>query len=292
MSVASDCCSCPETTVVTVPGSPGENGQDGAPGADGISAFTLTTEAEDVAANGASVAFSVAENSAFAIGQTIFISDGTDWGTFQITGLTGTTVITATKLDAAGDTATPFNLASGSKVTGTGAPLVLAAALPNAFTDNTTGTASDTLAAGVGVYVLSIPITLVQITGAVDVLTEYTPGHAFKILSFDARVTEVVTTAGDGISLNLEINATNVTGGVIALTSANSTPLGVAIAGTAVTGANTGTASDTISIEATIGAGAFAEGAVVGLIRIQNMDDSNAVASLAEHTDDLITALT
>lgn len=291
MSLATGCCApCETPDVVEVPGVQGDDGADGSDGADGISAFTLTTEAEDVASIGASVVFTVALNTAFAVGQTIFVSDGVDWGTFQITGKTGSTIITATKLDAGGDTATPFNLASGSIVTAAGAPLVLASALPNAFTDNSTGTASDTVAAGVGISIISIPITLAQITAAGDVLTTYTPGYRFKILSFDANVTEVVTTGGDAASLNLEIGAVNVTGGVIALTSANCTPLGVGIAGTAITAGNVGTAADTISIESS-SVTAFAEGAVVALIRIQNMDTADAFASMADHINDIRTAL-
>lgn len=290
MSLASDCCAPCQPVVTEVPGVQGSPGNDGADGADGVSAFTLTTDAEDVTSIGDSIAFGVGTNEAFAIGQTIFVSDDVDFGTFRITGKTGSGIITATKLDAGGDTATPFNLASGSILTASGAPLVLASALPNAFTDNSTGTASDTVAAGVGVFTLAIPITLAQIVGAGDVLTTYTPGFRFKLLSFDARVVEVVTTGGDAASLNLEIGAVNVTGGVIALTSANSTPLGAAIAGTAITGNNIGTAADTISIESS-SVTAFAEGAVVALIRIQNMDTADAFASMAQHVNDIITSL-
>jgi hypothetical protein len=155
-----------------------------------------------------------------------------------------------------------------------------ASALAEAITDNSTGSASSTIAAGAGVHTISIPITLAQITGAGDVLTNYTPGYKFKILSVDARVTSAVTTASKAATLNLEIGSTNLTGGSVSLTSANCTPLGAAIAGSAVTGNNTGSSSDTISVEAS-SVTAFAEGAVVLLIRIQNMDTADAIASLA-----------
>lgn len=149
-----------------------------------------------------------------------------------------------------------------------------------ALTDSTTGTAGTTLAAGAGVFTLSIPITLAQITGAGDVLTNYTPGYKFKILGVHFAVTVAVTTAGKAADLNLEIGTTNLTGGVVSLTSANCTPLGAVVAGTAVTAANTGSASDTISIESA-SVTAFAEGEGVLLIRIQNMDTADAIASLA-----------
>jgi hypothetical protein len=111
---------------------------------------------------------------------------------------------------------------------------------------------------GYSVYTLSI---LLDTVVAGDVLTTFTPGFAGRIVSVAAAVTTAVTTASDLASLNLEIGTTNVTGGVVALTSANATPLGAVIAGSAVTAANLFTASDTISVEgATVTD--FAEGAV------------------------------
>jgi hypothetical protein len=68
-------------------------------------------------------------------------------------------------------------------------------------------------------------------------------------------------------SLNLEINAVNLTGGVISLTSANCTPLGAVIAGTAITANNTFGATDTISVEAS-SVTAFVEGEGVLLLTL------------------------
>jgi hypothetical protein len=149
-----------------------------------------------------------------------------------------------------------------------------------ALTDSTGGTAGNTLAAGVGEYVLAIHVTLAQITGAGDVLTAHPLGHKFKINSMDAVVDKVVTTGSKLASLNLEIGTTDLTGGVVALTSANCTPLGARVAGSAVTAANTGSATDTISVEAA-SVTAFAEGEVILLISITNMDTSDAIASIA-----------
>lgn len=148
------------------------------------------------------------------------------------------------------------------------------------LTDSTGGTAGNTLAAGVGEYVLAIHVTLAQITGAGDVLTNHVIGHKFKINSMDAVVDKVVTTAAKLATLNMEIGTTNVTGGEVALTSANCTPLGARVAGSAVTAANTGSSTDTFSIEAA-SVTAFAEGEVILLISITNMDTSDAIASIA-----------
>lgn len=154
-----------------------------------------------------------------------------------------------------------------------------------ALTDSGTGTATTaTIAAGTGQYVLPIHCTLAQITGAGDILTNHVLGHKFKILSVDAVVDKVVTTAAKLFTANLEIGTTNVTGGEVALTSANCTPLGARVAGAAITAANTGSASDTISIEAA-SVTAFAEGEVIFLIRIQNMDTADAFSALVAATN-------
>lgn len=147
-----------------------------------------------------------------------------------------------------------------------------------AFTDNTTGTTTTTLAAGAGIYNLAFDLPLAGITDA-DILTSFLPGHKFKILAFDFYTTVAVTTGAKASTINLEIGAVDVTGGVIALTSANCTPKGVKVAGTSVTAANTGSATDVISMEATLTT-AFVEGEGHFVIRIQNMDIADAFAGL------------
>lgn len=122
-----------------------------------------------------------------------------------------------------------------------------------------------------GIYTLSIPIALAAITGAGDVVTGVVIPHAFKIISTQAVVETVVTTGSKAATLNLEIGTTNVTGGEVALTSANCTPLGARVAGAAITAANTGAAGDALSVEAA-SVTAFAEGRVILLVTIQNTD--------------------
>lgn len=158
-----------------------------------------------------------------------------------------------------------------------------------AITDSTGGTVSDTLAAGVGETTLAFFVNLADIADG-DVLTNYTPGYKFKLLSFDFRVFKAVTTGSKASTLNLEIGTTNVTGGSLALTSANCTPAGAAVAGSAITAANTGSASDTISIEAA-STTAFVEGSGWLLINIQNMDVADAFASLADKWNEVRSSL-
>jgi len=197
---------------------------------------------------------------------------------------TGTKIGTATTQKLGFWNATPIVQPSAYTQTYSTTSKTIAAATVDALTDSTTGSAGTTLAAGAGVYVLPVPITLAAITGAGDVLTNYVVGHKFKVLGVSFAVSTPVTTIDKLATLNLEIGSTNVTGGEVALTSANCATLGAVVAGAAVTAANTGTAADTLSIEAA-SVTAFAEGAGMLLVTLQNMDTADAVASLAaQHT--------
>lgn len=104
-------------------------------------------------------------------------------------------------------------------------------------------------------------LELADITGVAD-LDTFTPGFAGSVASCRAIVATAVTTAAKAVSLNLEIGTTNLTGGVVALTSANCTPVGAVVNGSAVTADNVFTATDVLTLEpASITA--FAEGAVI-----------------------------
>lgn len=162
-----------------------------------------------------------------------------------------------------------------------------------ALTDSTGGSVSGaTLAATAGISTLSIPIQLASMTtSATDLVTAYTPGYKFKILAVDFATTTVST--GDGASqvINVEIGTTNVTGGVVTATLAGTDTLGELTAGTAVSAANTGSASDTISVEVAAGGTVFTAGSGVLLIRIQNMDVQDNTAKSAELINELRAAL-
>jgi hypothetical protein len=115
--------------------------------------------------------------------------------------------------------------------------------------------------------IFNLPITLANVANG-DVLTTWTPGFAGKIVSLNFAVTTAVTTAAKAATLNAEIGTTDLTGGTVALTSANCTPLGVIVAGAAITAANTFTATDTVSIEAS-SVTAFSEGAGILIITVR-----------------------
>lgn len=158
-----------------------------------------------------------------------------------------------------------------------------------AFTDSSAGTVSDTIAAGVGKTTLAVHLTLAELADG-DIITTLTPGYKFKILAVDFFVEKAVTTGSKASTLNLEIGTTNLTGGAVALTSANCTPKGAKVAGTAVTAGNTGSATDTISVEAA-STTTFVEGSGWLVITIQNMDVADAFASVADKVNEIRTTL-
>ncbi|TGP93839.1 MULTISPECIES: hypothetical protein [unclassified Mesorhizobium] len=125
--------------------------------------------------------------------------------------------------------------------------------------------------AGHGIQVLPFFFNLAEIAANGDLLTNYVPGYNFKIEKVDWRQSKAVTTTAKLATINIEINTTDLTGGVVALTSAACTPAGVAVAGTAVTANNVGGPTDSFSIEAS-GVTAFAEGSGWLLISLRNLD--------------------
>lgn len=89
---------------------------------------------------------------------------------------------------------------------------------------------------------------------------KFTPGVAGRILSAQFMVTTAATTASKAATLTPKIATVATTGGVISLTSANCTPIGNEVDGTAITGANTFTAAQQISVDVSA-VTAFVEGA-------------------------------
>ena len=159
-----------------------------------------------------------------------------------------------------------------------------------ALTDSTGGSvANATLASTAGISIVSIPLTLSSIADG-DLVTAYTPGFKFKVLAVDFATTTVASTSAKASTLNVEIGTTNLTGGVVSLTTASCDTLGELTAGSSVTAANTGTASDTISVEAS-STTAFVQGAGVLFIKIQNMDVQDNAAKTAELANALRSAL-
>lgn len=157
------------------------------------------------------------------------------------------------------------------------------------LTDSSGGTASATLAATLGRVLVTIPVAdMVKIADA-DLLTDFIPGFAGKILAIDWWQEDPVTTAAKLSNLTVDVEATPTTGGVLALTSALCTPLGKIINGSAITALNVFTAAEKITIKGDTTT-AFVEGSGAVILTLQNDDMVDAIASLAAKVNALIGA--
>lgn len=104
-----------------------------------------------------------------------------------------------------------------------------------------------------------------------DIVTTWTPGFRGRIVKWWFEVMVPATTGSKLATLNIEVGTTNLTGGTIALTSANCTPLGNVVAqGTDFTAGMAFGAADTLSVEAA-SVTAFVEGN--GTLHIQYQAD-------------------
>lgn len=276
MSNPLDCCSsCDTPTTVSVPGTTG------------ASAISLTTAAGVVPAVGANVVLNVTTTGWMTAGQNVFVAGAN----FLIASFnSGAGTVTLTNLGFPGDVAVGTAIANGSIVVpGVGNVDLLSGV--TVLTDNSTGTAGDTIAAGVGVVKLFFPHTFIGGTAAAEPVTAHVLGFKFKILSW-VFVTEVLLVGASGSRVaNMEINATDVgtVASTITIPIANAA-VGTITSGTAVSGTNTGTVTDTFSIELQAGGTAFTAGSGTFVITVQNMDDADAIASIAAKVNSLIAA--
>jgi hypothetical protein len=123
---------------------------------------------------------------------------------------------------------------------------------------------------GSGLQLVPFYMNMAEIAAG-DLMTNYVPGFNGKIEEVYWVQMKAVTTAAKLASINLEIGTTDLTGGVVALTSALCTPQGVKVAGSAVTANNVFTATDAISIEASA-VTAFVEGSGWLILKLRNLD--------------------
>lgn len=132
--------------------------------------------------------------------------------------------------------------------------------------------------AGVGVMQYPFYTALADITAA-DLISTLKPGFNGAILGIHAIVDKPATTASKLATLTPKVNSTAVTGGALALTSANMTPQGGKVDGAAITALNTFGATDTIGI---VGSAvtAFVEGNAWIILDIQNLDTANTLSAI------------
>lgn len=95
------------------------------------------------------------------------------------------------------------------------------------------------------------------------VLATLTPGFAGQVVAVFAVVTTPATTAAKSAAVQVEIEGEPVSGGVIALTSANATPAGRVVSGSLIVADNEFGAADDITFAVTGDPVDFIEGAVM-----------------------------
>lgn len=100
------------------------------PGSAGVDAFTLTTADFVIPAIAATVNVSVGDNQWMAVGQKIFISDGSDVGTFEVQSFTGTTGVTVAFMGYTDDSSPGATIGSGAKVSPSGVQQTITLPLP------------------------------------------------------------------------------------------------------------------------------------------------------------------
>jgi hypothetical protein len=160
------------------------------------------------------------------------------------------------------------------------------------LTDSSGGTGSDTIAATAGIVTVAIPVNLVSLTtSAADLMTNYVPGYAFELLSFEFITTKLGTGASASQVINAEIGSTNVTGGVLTVLLADTDTLGKKKAATAVTAANVGTAADTLSFEVAAAGTVFTAGEGYILAKLRNLDTVNAIKSHSDKIEEILVGL-
>lgn len=273
-------CSCPDPVVVEIPGVEGESG------ATGQAAMTFTDETFIVPNVNLTAVIPVIDTTwltgdpavADPAGINLFIPGA---GYFSIVSVSPTSIV-GLYLNIIQNTNAGLVIPAGTPVIPTG-PRFQSSIIPT-ITDLSGGTAGITVEPGVGIQTLTFYVNATAIADG-DLVSNYVPGYNFKLLKFDARCSAPVTTGAKAADINLEINATNVSGGDIPL--AGTYALGAAQAGSAITGNNTGSATDNFSIEIrnTV---AFVEGAFTFIISIQNLDTLNAASTFAETINDIL----
>lgn len=105
---------------------------------------------------------------------------------------------------------------------------------------------------------MAFTVTLSSLANG-DVVARFTPGVAGKVRKISAFVKTVVTTAAKAATLTPYIAGTTVTGGALALTSANCATKGAKVDGSAITAANAFTSSQEITVVVS-GVTTFVEG--------------------------------
>ena len=278
MSATTPCVPSCCTTVQTV----------NTPGTQGNSSVTLTTASFILPTIGGTVAIPVGDSTWMGVGKNLYISDGSKFANFVVTAIAGATSITGRFLGFPGDSASG-TVASGAIVAPGSGNLTWPWDLDalTAFTDSSGGTKSDTIAATVAKSTIVIgPFSMALLVNSQIWKVPIQP--AFTVNSATFRCDIAITTGAKAATLTTQISGVATTGGVISVSGTYAT--GATQAGTSISGANTGTAGQTLEI-AVSAVTTFSEGYGHVELSITNTDLSATIAAIADKLAKLRTAL-
>lgn len=125
-------------------------------------------------------------------------------------------------------------------------------------------------------------------TAAIDIMTNYTPGFDGDIIGFKFITTVAGTGASASQVFNLEVNTTNLTGGLLTLTLASQATIGTITSATAITGGAHFGPTDTISIEMAASGTVFTAGAGYFVIEMRATDGQQSRMYTVADTVDLV----
>jgi len=238
---------------------------------------------------GGTVNIPVTDTSWFKAFKNLFISDGANIANFLVQPGQSTTAFTGKFLGFITDSIPGIVIQTGALVMAGSGNFTVPTDLDllTAFTDNSGGTKSDTIAASA--------IKFTQVLGPYS-MALLVNGQVFKVPIQSAFVVNsatfrddiAITTGAKAATLTTQINGVACTGGVITVAGTYAT--GATQAGTAISGANVGTAGQTLEI-AVSGVTTFTEGYGRIELSVTNTDLAATVAAMAFKANQLRTAL-
>lgn len=186
---------------------------------------------------------------------------------------------TIKELDDGGPDGTRLGKTAAALIAAFGATPVVqpSGAAQNAITDSSGGTASDTFASDSAYQLFAVRVTAASLANSQEY--QFDPGFAGSLIAINVRAVEAVTTSAKAATITARVVAGAVGGGgVVALSGTYA--IGATQAGTAITGAKSFTAAQTIGF--TVGSvTTFIEGAFVVEFTLRNDSLASALAKIA-----------
>jgi hypothetical protein len=153
------------------------------------------------------------------------------------------------------------------------------AGTPNTSTSTLTLTAMHPLLdAAIGLKKMQIPVALAGLAGTAKVVDNLTFGHAGRITAIKFVTTVPASTGSKAATITPSLGGTNITGGVLALTTATCTA-GAVFAGTAITALNSFSADTAFDLTLS-SVTAFAEGSGFIEVTYVNTDERDFYAKM------------